>query len=180
MGNYQGWNEREYEYVAGNVAPAFDFEKEAARRERIQKEQEEAEKRREELIRKRAIKKLAVSKRKSRINLVAMLMATVFVMASCVYYINLRSEYNSRLNKVNELENKVITLNENNNAYEKRIETSINLSEIKDRAINELKMVYPTEGQIQYYHIDNTDYMEQYKDIPNGRENSVFGMIFVK
>ena len=44
--------------------------------------------------------------------------------------------------------------------------TTTNLSEIKDKAINELGMVYATSNQIVYYSVDGSDYMSQYHDIP--------------
>ena len=44
--------------------------------------------------------------------------------------------------------------------------TTTNLSEIKDKAINELGMVYATNSQIVYYSVDGSDYMSQYQDIP--------------
>jgi len=31
---------------------------------------------------------------------------------------------------------------------------------------------------VVYYHIESVDYMEQYKDIPNGVDQKIFGMIF--
>ena len=175
MANYSWMNE---EYVAGSAAPSLDFGKEAARRQAIAEENEKRRLEEEEALRLHRVHVLACQKRKSRINMVAMIGATALVMVLCVSYINLRAEYNKRLNHVTSLKSQLVNLVETNNVYEKRIEASVNLEEIRDRAINELKMVYPSEGQIQYYHIDNTDYMEQYRDIPSGKDNTVFGMIF--
>lgn len=175
MANVSCMNE---EYVEGTAAPAFDFSKEAARRQAIAEENERRRLEEEEAHRLHRVHTLACQKRKSRINMVAMIGATALVMVLCVSYINLRAEYNKRLNHVTSLKAQLVNLIETNNVYEKRIEASVNLEEIRDKAINELKMVYPAEGQIQYYHIDNTDYMEQYRDIPSGKDNTVFGMIF--
>ncbi len=175
MANVSWMNE---EYVAGTAAPSIDFGKEAARRQAIAEENERRRLEEEEARRLHKVHVLACQKRRSRINMVAMIGATAIVMILCVSYINLRAEYNKRLNHVTSLKAQLVNLTETNNIYEKRIEASVNLEEIRDKAINELNMVYPAEGQIRYYHIDNTDYMEQYRDIPNGKDNTVFGMIF--
>ena len=175
MANVSWMNE---EYVAGTAAPALDFGKEAARRQAIAEENERRRIEEEEAKRRHKLHVLACQKRRSRLNMVAMIGATVLVMVLCVAYINLRAEYNKRMNHVTSLKSQLVNMTETNNIYEKRIEASINLEEIRDKAINELNMVYPSEGQIQYYHIDNTDYMEQYRDIPSGKDNTVFGMIF--
>ena len=53
-----------------------------------------------------------------------------------------------------------------NDARLKRIETSVDLDYIKDVAMNQLGMKYAQEGQIVYYTVDNSNYMNQYSDIP--------------
>ena len=37
---------------------------------------------------------------------------------------------------------------------------------VKDEAMNELGMVYPSQDQIVYYKIDRSDFMSQYGEIP--------------
>ena len=63
-------------------------------------------------------------------------------------------------------QNELSKVNADNKAAESRISTTTNLSEIKDKAINELGMVYATNNQIVYYSVDGSDYMSQYQDIP--------------
>ena len=48
-----------------------------------------------------------------------------------------------------------------------RIESSVNLEQIKQIAINELGMTYAGEGQIVEYSSEGSDYVRQVADIPN-------------
>lgn len=160
-------------YVYGNTAPAYYPEERPERSAEIEKQREE-----NRIKKQKARKRLEREKRRSRISFVAMIFATSLVAISCVFYVRLQSELNKNMRAVNELETQLINIQERNDATEKRIETSVNLEDIKKIAIEELKMVYPAENQIQYYHIDKADYMEQYKDIPTGNEGTIYGMIF--
>ncbi|CBK74278.1 hypothetical protein CIY_14930 [Butyrivibrio fibrisolvens 16/4] len=91
------------------------------------------------------------------------------VMLTCIMlvgYVSLQTNVTTRMNRIADMENQLSTINADNNAAESRIATNTNLSEIKDKAINELGMVYATSSQIVYYSVDGSDYMSQYKDIP--------------
>ena len=48
----------------------------------------------------------------------------------------------------------------------KRIAMTVNLDEVKDAAINQYQMQFARPDQIVYYSIEDSDYMEQYSDIP--------------
>ena len=54
---------------------------------------------------------------------------------------------------------------ENDSEYN-RIVSSVDLEHVKDVAMNELGMVYATEGQIRTYNSIQNDYVKQYQDIP--------------
>jgi len=166
-------------YMYGNAAPKMNPSERPQRRPQVQpvspKQQEEERKRQ---LRER--RNLARAKRMSTLNFLMMLSATAMIFVICAVYIQLQSELNSRMARVAELETELIALRTDNDIMEKRIETSINLEDVKNRAINELGMVYPTEDQVVYYHIDESDYMEQYEEIPKGYEDTIFGMMFSK
>lgn len=81
-------------------------------------------------------------------------------------YLYLQSEVSTRMKHVAALENEVLDLKTDNDAEQKRINTSVDLESIRQKAIGELGMVYPTEDQIIYYEMDTNDYMNQYEDIP--------------
>lgn len=166
-------------YVYGNTAPAYTPEinqEQLAESYRVKKRRMEEEEERRQ--RARARRTLAREKRASRANVVLLTIATLLILCSCALYIKLNSQLNKTMNEVAKLEGEVINLSAENDSREKRIETSIDLDKIKKQAVKQLGMVYPSKDQIKYYTIDNNDYMEQYKDIPTGKENSIFGMLF--
>ena len=66
------------------------------------------------------------------------------------------------------LENQILELKTKNDAARNKIERSINLKQVRDIAINQMGMRYPTQDQIIYFEVDEDDYMNQYQDIPQG------------
>ena len=82
------------------------------------------------------------------------------------YYIQAQAQVTNRMHEVAALESQVTDIKTDNDARLKRIETSVDLDYIKDVAMNQLGMKYAQEGQIVYYTVDNSNYMNQYSDIP--------------
>jgi cell division protein FtsL len=81
-------------------------------------------------------------------------------------FVHAQSQMTSRMRKVANLQSQVIDLQADNDARYKSLTSSVDLNHVKDVAINELGMQYPTEDQVIYYSIDNSNFMDQYKDIP--------------
>ena len=93
--------------------------------------------------------------------------AAVVVMVSVIAcYLLLHSDLSARMKHVNTLESDVMNLKNENDAVQKKINTSVDLETIRKKAMEELGMVYPSEGQIKYFDVDTEDYMNQYEDIP--------------
>ena len=104
-----------------------------------------------------------------RMNPAYLLFLTLAVVATvgiCSMYIKLQADLSSRKSHVASLESQILELRTDNDAALNRIETSVDLTEVKDTAMNSLGMVYPSQDQIVYYEVDNNDYMNQYQDIP--------------
>ena len=104
-----------------------------------------------------------------RMNPAYLLFLTLAVTATvgvCGLYIKLQTDLDSRKSHVASLESQILELRTDNDAALNRIETSVDLSEVKDTAMNSLGMVYPSQDQIVYYEVDNDDYMNQYSEIP--------------
>lgn len=93
-------------------------------------------------------------------------MAVALSVGVCGLYIKFQTEVSSRRNHVAALESQILDLRTDNDAALNRIETSVNLEEIKDTAMNSLGMVYPSKDQIVYFTVNIDDYMNQYRDIP--------------
>ncbi len=62
------------------------------------------------------------------------------------------------------LEDELEEINTINDAAKSRIDTAVNLNNIKARAVNEMGMIYAGGDNIVYYEIDNTDYMLKIKE----------------
>lgn len=84
---------------------------------------------------------------------------------ACAYLVKMQSTVTQNLNKIAALEAEVTDLRTTNDETAKRLEASVDLNQIKETAINELGMTYPTEDQIIYYHVDKTNFMDQYGDV---------------
>lgn len=131
------------------------------------REQREREKR-EDAIRRQKItdRRHAAALRKNRLLTGYMIVAVIFTCLMLVGYVGLQTNVTTRMNHIATLENELATVKADNKAAESRIATTTNLTDIKDKAINDLGMVYATSSQIVYYNIDGSDYMSQYQDIP--------------
>ena len=131
------------------------------------REQREREKR-EDAIRRQKItdRRRAAELRRNRLLTGYMIMAVMFTCVTLVGYVGLQTSVTTRMAHIASLENQLSSVNADNKAAESRIATTTNLTDIKDRAINELGMVYATSSQIVYYNVDGSDYMSQYQDIP--------------
>ena len=95
---------------------------------------------------------------------VAFLSACVIAVAfTAASYVKLQSDLIIRQKGIESLESEISSLKLENDATYKRITTSVNLKAIKKQA-KKFGMKYPSENQIVYYTIDNSDYMTQYSD----------------
>ncbi|MBE5916785.1 MAG: hypothetical protein E7273_08075 [Pseudobutyrivibrio ruminis] len=158
---------RTYYYNQGNtVRKETDFVLQPTRtlptREQREREKREEAIRRQKLTDRRRVAAL----RKNRLLTGYMIVAVIMTCVMLVGYVALQTNVTTRMNHIASLENELSNVNADNKAAESRIAMTTNLSEIKDKAINELGMVYATSSQIVYYNVDGTDYMSQYQDIP--------------
>ena len=92
----------------------------------------------------------------------AALIFTAFVL---VKYISLRSDVTNKLKNISALETQLNELKLENDATYSRINSNMDLEEIRDKAINELGMVYAREGQIETFTSENGDYVRQLSQI---------------
>lgn len=91
-----------------------------------------------------------------------MMAVTGFALIS---YIRMESALTTSVKKIASLENQVNNLRLENDETLSRIETSVNLEEIRRIAITKLGMVYAGEGQIVEIPDEGSDYVRQYADI---------------
>jgi len=91
------------------------------------------------------------------------LAVTAFVLVS---YVSLKSDITNRLTHISELETQLNDLRLENDATYSRINSNMDLEQIRDTAIYELGMTYAKEGQTETFTSENGDYVRQLADIP--------------
>ncbi len=144
---------RGQEYVYGNVARQLEH---APRREYIPEQQP-----------KRAKEHKKIQKNTIMPASHAMFMGmSCMLMAVCIFgYLFLHASIVSHSENVTALQREISDLSLENDAAEGAVEETINLDEIKERAIA-LGMVYSTGDQVVEYISPTKDYITQYEDIP--------------
>lgn len=109
----------------------------------------------------------------------------IFLAAACVltlmigaYYLQQQALSTSSQKEISSLEGKLADLKKENADDLNRIETSVNLEEIRDIAINDLGMVYATEENVIMYKNTNRNYVSQYEEVPE--EKASLAESFIK
>ena len=93
---------------------------------------------------------------------------SILTVCMCVYYLRLLETVTSQLESNARLESQLRTLTSENDALYETITNSVDMELIRETAINELGMTYAGEDQIIRYHTDDSGYVRQYRDVPDG------------
>lgn len=111
----------------------------------------------------------------------------IFLAVACVltlslgaYYLEQQALSTSSQKKIASLESELAELKKVNADDLNRIETSVNLEEIRDIAINELGMVYATQENVVLYKNTTQNYVSQYSDVPQEEDSFVKSIINAK
>nr|WP_296267031.1 hypothetical protein [uncultured Merdimonas sp.] len=92
--------------------------------------------------------------------------AAVAALVICINYIQLQSAITEHSKTITAMQEELADLKEENTTRENAVLDSVNLDEVRERAQNELGMVYASQDQIVNYEDPATDYVKQYEDIP--------------
>lgn len=92
--------------------------------------------------------------------------AAVCAVLVCMLYLSLQSEVVSRSENVTAMQEQLADLTEANNTAYNSAADSVNLDTVKERAMNEMGMVYASEGTVVEYDSPTGEYVKQYSDIP--------------
>ncbi|MCH5269681.1 MAG: cell division protein FtsL [Lachnospiraceae bacterium] len=119
-------------------------------------------------------KRLSNEARKNRERAYHMDMGYVLFLALALFvagyvligYIRMQADLTAQVESIATLESRLNNLRLANDEELTRINSSIDLEEIKRIAIGELGMVYAAEGQIINYTNEGSDYVRQLGDIP--------------
>ena len=108
----------------------------------------------------------------------------IFLTLACVltlimgsYYLQQQALSTSSQKKIASLESELAELKKVNADDLNRIETSVNLEEIRDIAINELGMIYATQENVVLYKNTSQNYVSQYDDVPQEAESLIKSII---
>ena len=143
-------------YVDGNTARKMNTVPERIRREK-----------RKQVVRRRQAERnvqraMAFDLQYTVFLAVAMLITLVV----CYIMLTLQAKITEQNSHIATLEQTLVVLNSENDAFNVRLNGSVDLTEIYKIATKELGMVYPENGQILQYDAANPDYVKQYKDVP--------------
>lgn len=93
--------------------------------------------------------------------------AAVCAVFICMFYLSLQSEVVNRSENVTAMQEQLAELTEANNTAYNSAADSVNLETVRDRAMNEMGMVYAANGTVIEYNSPDKEYVKQYNDIPD-------------
>lgn len=93
--------------------------------------------------------------------------AAILMLVVCVNYVQLRAELTNRSKNITALQEELANLNEANTTKYNAVMDSVNLEEVREKAMNDLGMVYANENQVEEYDNPDGDYIKQYEQIPD-------------
>ena len=121
-------------YVDGNTVRKAEALPKDDRQERIRREREEQRARNRKIAKRNQARELRMSRR-----YVAFLAVAVSITCLvCAAYVHLQADITTRMSNISALEKEIADLKTDNDTTLKRVNTSINLNEIKEKAIAEL------------------------------------------
>lgn len=146
-------------YMAGNLAPEEDpYERRRREEQRKELEQNELKERTKAYAKKRSSY--------SFFQFFPIFLLILVFLALCIRLLQVEYFIYDAKKNIKAKESEYIQLVQDNKAKEMSLEKSIDMNEIYEKAINELGMVYPEEGQIIIYDKKESGYVRQYEDIP--------------
>ena len=92
--------------------------------------------------------------------------AAMIALFACVQYLQLQSEVTNRSKNITAMQHELADKKEANTTKYNAIVNSMNLEEVRDKAMNELGMVYATPDQVIEYRNPTSNLITQYASIP--------------
>ncbi|MBQ8663260.1 MAG: hypothetical protein IJ471_05330 [Eubacterium sp.] len=153
------------EYVYGNAvrvaAPELEPQKSPQRKPVRTPEQEQRLRQRKAAAKKNQQRAMVMNGKFVLFLAAATLVCAIF----CGLFVMMQADITTNMKNITALETQISTLKIENDALEKRLDTTVNLEDIKAEALA-LGMTYPAEEQIVTYSVEQTDYMNQFSAIP--------------
>lgn len=143
------------------------------RRERKQRQ------RRSDEARKRRLKR----EQETRMDLITFIFLTGAVICTfyvCASYIGVRSQVTNTSKKIAAIESEIISIKNTNQIELEKVDDSLDLAYVYKVATKELGMVHPKSNQVIEYQQVKSDYLKQYADIPEQKEENIVKKIVKK
>lgn len=99
--------------------------------------------------------------------------AAVVLVLICYWFLTMQTAMRKNVSEISSLKVQVEDMKAENDFLMGRIEESVDLSEIRRIAMDELGMVEANPSQIVSYTYDSSDYVRQYASVPDAEESSV-------
>lgn len=133
-------------------------------------------------VRRQHTKREIQRKRKlnSGMDIVSMFILTFAIAVTvytCLEYLSVQSHISQMDKEIVQLESELIKIRNENTSALSEIDTSLDLDYIYEVATKELGMVYPNENQVIAYESTLSDYVRQYKEIPEVEKSSILDNI---
>lgn len=116
----------------------------------------------------------------SGMDIVSMLVLTFAIAVTvytCLEYLSVQSRISQMDKEIVQLESELIKLQNENSSALSEIDSSLDLDYIYEVATKELGMVYPNDNQVITYESTLSDYVRQYKDIPEVEKSNIIDNI---
>lgn len=123
----------------------------------------------------------AKPRRNPAINLVTFLMLTAAIgvtLYSAVDYLKVQTEITNLSKAVSSSEVELTKLTADNDAALSKIDTSLDLKEVFEIAVNELGMVFPNQNQVVTYESAVSEYVRQYDSVPEAKAEELLDQLF--
>lgn len=158
----KAYNKRRTEntYVYGNVVPKPAYSPDTPREDEEKKKKEQRQVSRTVRQNRRREKQMNAG------YVVFLALASIITMIVCVSYIQVHSTVTKGTKTITSMQQELSDLKEANNAKESSVMNSINLEQVRDKAVNELGLVYAGDDQILEYENPNDSYVKQIEQIP--------------
>ena len=160
--NYRKNNLKSDAYISGNTVKNLSVAMPVTKPQKRDKTDDEQEKRAQRQHHKEM-------QRVHKINFlytVAVVGVLTFIFTVCIQYLQLQASVKSNSTAVSSMESKLNKLTDQNDMTELEANGSINYESIKNIAINELGMKYPSKNQVVEYDAKDSEFVEQYSNIP--------------
>jgi len=160
--NYRKNNLKSDAYISGNTVKNLSVAMPVTKPQKRDKTDDEQEKRAQRQHHKEM-------QRVHKINFlytVAVVGVLTFIFTVCIQYLQLQASVKSNSSAVSSMESQLSKLTDQNDMTELEANGSINYESIKNIAINELGMKYPSKNQVVEYDAKDSEFVEQYSNIP--------------